>query len=170
MNKKNIFLGLAVLFCASQVSAGWRDNLATGLDWVKSGISWVYSGVRFGITSIFSLSTRACVALKICAMHALRPPISKADATAAIKKEIRSLYARRPVYEFTDFFDNTLAPLATNMDALEASANQWSQDDLLAAYNYFGMQSVGMDAQADLVLKIWVARFLKRQLQTEGGQ
>jgi len=161
MNKKNIFLGLAVLFCASQVSAGWRDNLTSGLDWVKSGISWLYSGVRFGITSIFSLSTQACVALKVCAARALaKESISTIEADKLIRQEISALHKRKPLWEFEDF-EKEIAPL--NVTELETRANSWSQDDLLAAYNYFGVQSHGA-VQANLVLRVWVARFLNKQL------
>ncbi len=161
MNKKNIFLGLAVLFCASQVSAGWRDSLATGVDWVKSGISWIYSGVRAGISSLFSLSTRACVALRVCAAHALNKTlISMTEAKREIGQAISNLHARKPLWEFEDF-EKQIA--TSNASDLEARANGWSQDDLLAAYNYFGLHGQGA-AQANLVLKVWAARFLNKQV------
>ncbi len=62
MNKKNLFLGLAILFCANQASAGFVESIKSGLNDVASWfISWLPESWQLG----------ACSNLGLCSSVAL---------------------------------------------------------------------------------------------------
>jgi len=161
MNKKKIFLGLAVLFCANQISAGVMDSLRSG--W-NNAATWVVSLMPE------SWQGRACAALGVCALtgiasyrlYVARNWISMTGARAAIDTRASEI-SKRDMEVLTQEVQDGCN--LSDHRAFKAKYSAWDNDKLVAAYKYLKSHNNQTSrARANEILGVWVEKALGKKI------
>ncbi len=163
MNKKNLFLGLALLLCANQASAGWMDSVKSAAGWV---VSWMPE----------SWQGRACVALGVCAFVggaaylSRGNSISMAEAKRLIDAQTTTLSADEKANVETDCSN------AASHSAFVKAYNKWNKnDELVEAYRFLMEQKKTLAVKnkpesnkylswANEILEVWVEKALNKKV------
>jgi hypothetical protein len=169
MNKKNLFLGLALLLCANQISAGWMDSVKSSF---REAATWVVSWMPE------SWQGRTCVALGVCTLAAAGFLMSRGNSIsmAEAKRVIGSRTAKVGPDERASV---EAGCTVVNHSDFKAAYNSWSNDQLIEAYNILinhaneAKNKTGLAAKAQAekyiswaneVLEVWVEKALNKKV------